>query len=433
MSNKLKPFRKFSQSSGNEPEVPIETGIFSNQDELSQEDIQKLSDKYILQTYNRYPVTFKFGSGELLYDTNNKEYIDFQSGIAVTNLGHCEPDLIEAMRDQADRLFHASNLYYSDLQAKLAEALIVNTFPGKVFFCNSGTEANEAAFKLMRRWGVSRNIDKPVVLALKGSFHGRTLASMSMTGQSSIHDGFGELAPYVDFIEPNDEDSIVIMFEKYEGRVCGLIMELIQGEGGIRPLSSSFVQLARKLTEETNSLLVIDEIQTGMGRTGKLFCFEHFGFYPDAFTMAKALGNGFPIGAMIVAEPFEGVLSKGFHGSTFGGNPIACAVAYETLKTILSRELLESSEEVSGYLFRRLESMKAKYPFILDVRGRGFHIGVELKDPSRPVVELALKKGLVVNSTANTVIRIMPPINLRMEYAEKGLNILEDALKEVYA
>jgi acetylornithine/N-succinyldiaminopimelate aminotransferase len=432
MSNKLKPFRKHSHNN-DLPDVPMETGIFNNNDELNQEEIQNLSNQYILQTYNRYPVTFKFGTGELLYDTNNKEYIDFQSGIAVTNLGHCEPDLIEVIRDQADRLFHASNLYYSDLQAKLAQALIVNSFPGKVFFCNSGTEANEAAFKLMRRWGITRNIDKPVVLALKGSFHGRTLASMSMTGQSSIRDGFGELVPYVDFVEPNDEDSLMILFEKYEGRVAGLIMELIQGEGGVKPLHSSFVQLARKLTEETNSLLVIDEIQTGMGRTGKLFCFEHFGFYPDAFTLAKALGNGVPIGALIVAEPFVEVLGKGFHGSTFGGNPIACAVGLETIKIILSRELLESSEEVSNYIFRRLESMKSKYSFITDVRGRGFHIGLELKEASRPVVELALKKGLVVNSTANTVIRIMPPINLRMEYAEKGLNLLEESLKEIYA
>ncbi|GBF49719.1 acetylornithine aminotransferase [Leptospira ryugenii] len=393
------------------------------------DETKQLTDKYLLGNYNRYPVSFSYGVGELLFDSDNKAYIDFQSGIAVTNLGHGEADIIEAIRLQADKIMHSSNLYYSHEQAKLAEVIIENSAPGKVFICNSGTEANEAAFKLMRRHGLSKNLEHPVIFALEGSFHGRSTGSMSMTGNSSIRDGFGDLVPDVYFIKPNDEDSLVTMFEKYGERVSGLIMELIIGEGGIIPLSQSFVNLARKLTEETNSLLVFDEIQTGMGRTGKLFCFEHYGFPPDAFTLAKGLGSGFPIGALVIADEYADLLGKGMHGSTFGGNHLACAVAYETFRLILSRNILESVETLSTLFFQRLGAMKQLYPIVKDVRGRGLHIGLELTLPSRPIVEECLRKGLVVNSTANTVIRIMPPLNISLERATEGLDILESVIK----
>ncbi|BDA79447.1 acetylornithine aminotransferase [Leptospira kobayashii] len=393
------------------------------------QETKELTEKYLLNTYNRYPVAFKYGVGELLFDQDNKEYIDFQSGISVTNLGHGEADIIEALREQSDRIFHSSNLYYSEEQAKLAQVIIENSFPGKVFLCNSGTEANEAAFKLIRRHGINKNLEKPVVLALHSSFHGRTFSSMTMTGNSSIREGFGELAADVHFVTPNDQQSLISAFDKYGENIAGLIMELIIGEGGIIPMSQGFVNLARKLTEETNSLLVFDEIQTGMGRTGKMFCFEHYGFAPDAFTLAKALGSGFPIGAMIVSDEYAPLIGKGMHGTTFGGNHLACAVAYETFKVILSRNILEHVETLSVNMFQRLENMKANSSLIKEVRGRGLHIGLELTLPSRPIVEECLKRGLVVNSTANNVIRIMPPLTISNEKASEGLDILESVLK----
>lgn len=401
----------------------------TNETKSMLEDIKLLSDKYLLNTYNKYPVTFQYGVGEMLYDQDNKAYIDFQSGIAVTNLGHGEADIIEAIRIQSDKIMHSSNLYYSEGQAKLAQVIIENSAPGKVFICNSGTEANEAAFKLMRKHGIAKNLMKPVILALDGSFHGRSTASMSMTGNSSIREGFGDLVPDIHFITPNDEDSLISAFDNYGENVCGLMMELIIGEGGIIPMTQSFVNLARKLTEETNSLLIFDEIQTGMGRTGKMFCFEHYGFAPDAFTLAKALGSGFPIGALVVAEEYTGLLGRGAHGSTFGGNPLACAVAYETFRIILSRNLLEGIETISTNMFQRLETMKSLYPIVKEVRGKGLHIGLDLNVPSRPIVEECLRRGLVVNSTANSVIRIMPPLTISLEKAAEGMDILESVLK----
>ncbi len=395
------------------------------------EEIKTLSDKYVLNTYNRYPIAFTYGVGETLFDQDNKEYIDFLSGIAVSNLGHGEADLIEALRNQADKLIHSSNLYYSEEQGKLAEVIIENSIPGKVFFCNSGTEANEAAFKLMRRHGIAKNQDRPIILALQGSFHGRTFSAMTMTGNTSIREGFGELAPDIHFIEPNNEESLISAFEQYGEQISGLIMELILGEGGIKPLSQSFVNLARKLTEEANALLVFDEIQTGMGRTGKLFCFEHYGLYPDAFTLAKALGSGFPIGALVVGVEHESVLGRGMHGSTFGGNHLACAVAYETFRIILSRNLLQHVSELSEQMFGSLKRIMTETGKIKEVRGRGLHIGVELYSESRPVVEECLRRGLIVNSTATTVIRIMPPLVTSMEKASSGLDILESVLKEM--
>ncbi|WCL48634.1 aspartate aminotransferase family protein [Leptospira sp. GIMC2001] len=401
-----------------------------NLTELSFKEVKDLTEKYIIDTYNRYPIGFRYGVGETLFDLNDKPYIDFQCGISVTNLGHGEADIIETLRNQADKLFHTSNLYYSEQQAKLAETIINHSFPGKVFFCNSGTEANEAAFKLMRKHAHQSSINDPVILALKGSFHGRTTSSMSMTGQKSIREGFGDLVPGVHFVTENDEDSLVDAFEQYGDRIAGIIMEPILGEGGIHPLSVSFVETARKLTHETGALLIFDEIQTGMGRTGKMFCFEHFGFAPDAFTLAKALGSGFPIGALIVSDEHSTILGRGDHGSTFGGNHLACAIAYETFRVIQSRDILTNVETTAEYCIQRLQSIGQKNKLIKDIRGRGLHIGVELTIPSRQVAEKCLINGLVINATANTVLRIMPPINITQEKMEEGLDILEKTLEE---
>jgi acetylornithine/N-succinyldiaminopimelate aminotransferase len=392
------------------------------------QDIKERSEKYLLGNYTKYDVAFKYGVGEFLFDSENKKYIDFHSGISVTNLGHSEADIIDALREQSDRIFHSTNLYYSDEASRLAEALIVNSFPGKVYFCNSGTEANEAAFKLARRYAISKDIEKPVMICMKQSFHGRTIASMSMTGQEKIREGYGELLSGFEYVNINNEKELIAAFDKHEGSVAGLIMELIIGEGGIIPATQSYVDLARKLTEESDSLLIFDEIQTGMGRTGKLFCCENYGVIPDAMTLGKALGSGFPIGALVISEDFETVLGPGSHGSTFGGNHLATFVAFETLKIIYGREILDNVNGISVFLFNRLKTLQTQYPIIKEVRGVGLHIGVDFTIPSKTIAYDCLKEGLVVNSTADTVIRLMPPLNIGIERVDEAMNIFEKVI-----
>ena len=393
---------------------------------LSFEEIKEKSDKYLLGNYRRQPIAFYFGQGEYLYDTSNKRYIDFFSGIAVTNLGHGEADITEAIRDQADRIIHTSNHYYNQEQALLAEALIEHSFPGKVYLCNSGTEANEAAIKLARRHG--QKTDASIIVSLYNGFHGRSTGAMAMTGQSKIHEGFGPLMPGFEFIDANDTGALSSIFERKSDDICALILELIQGEGGIHPLDQEFVQMARKLTKENDALLILDEIQTGMGRTGKLFAYEHYNIVPDAMTLAKALGSGFPIGALIIGEKYEGLLETGMHGSTFGGNHLGARVAFETLKTIMTREILDHTNALSEYFFRRLNLLKTGCKRIKEVRGLGLHIGIELNDSGADVVELAREKGLIINCTAGNVIRIMPPLIVSLDVAAEGLDILSSIL-----
>lgn len=394
-------------------------------------EIQAKSEKYVLGNYSRYPVCFEYGVGDYLFDINGKQYIDFQCGIAVTNLGHAEADVIDALREQADKLFHTSNLFYSKEQAELAEVLIQHSFPGKVFFCNSGTEANEAAFKLVRKYAVMRGISNPIVLSLKGSFHGRTFGAMCLTGQAKIHEGFGELIPGIDYIQENDGIHLETMFEKYKGRIAGVFAEPILGEYGVLPLEESFLFKLRKLTEQEKAILVFDEIQTGIGRTGKLFCFQHFNFAPDVMTLAKGLGNGFPIGAVVIGEKFTEYLPAGAHGSTFGGNHLATRVAYETLRVILTRDILANVPALSEYIVRRLKVIQSKYPkLIKEIRGRGLHIGIELTQNSKPIVQKCLENGLILNSTNERFIRIMPPLNTSIERIHEAMEIFEKVLGE---
>lgn len=396
---------------------------------LSLEEIREKTDKYLLGTYRRAPVAFYFGQGEYLYDSENNAYLDFLCGISVTNLGHGEADLIEAVRDQADRVMHTSNLFYNQEQALLAEALVEHSFPGKVFLCNSGTEANEAALKLARRNGKSIS-DTPVILALENSFHGRTTGAMALTGQEKIRQGFGPLLEGMVHIPPNDMEALESAFDQYEGRISGMIMELVQGEGGIQPMDQEFVSRARELTKAHKALLILDEIQTGMGRTAKLFAYEHYRIQPDAMTLAKALGGGLPIGAMIVAEEYSHLLEAGMHGSTFGGNHVVARAAYENLRIIMGREVLKNAEGLSDFFFRRLRLLQQECSLVKDVRGIGLHIGVELNDHGPEVVRRCLEEKLLVNCTAGHVIRIMPPLNLGLDSASEGLDIFERVVRE---
>lgn len=400
----------------------------SFQEPLSFAEIREKTERYVLDTYRRAPVAFYFGQGETLYDTEQKPYLDFLSGIAVTNLGHGEADIVEAIRTQAERLMHTSNLFYNEEQARLAEVLVEHTFPGKAFFCNSGTEANEAAFKLARAHGQKHRDGSHRVLALEGSFHGRTAASMSLTGQEKIRTGFGPLVPGVEHVAPNDLEALENAISA-GADPCALFVELVQGEGGVRPLDKSYVREARELCSQNDVLFIVDEVQTGIGRTGKLFAFEHFDIEPDALTLAKGLGDGFPIGAMIVADKHAPLLSKGMHGSTFGGNHLACRVAFETLRIIIGRELLAQVDAVSEYMFRRLNALKTSVKAIVDVRGMGLLIGIELDRPGAELVDECRDRGLLINCTAERVLRLLPPLTLSLEKAAEGLDILETEIR----
>ncbi|TGK38978.1 acetylornithine transaminase [Leptospira andrefontaineae] len=389
---------------------------------------KELSDKYLLDLFNRYPVAFRYGVNELLFDQNNKQYIDFLAGVAVTNLGHSDPDIIEAIRNQIDKLMHTSNWFYSEEASRLAELLVLNTFPGKVFLCNSGTEAIEAAFKLARAYAEQKQVHDPVIISLHKSFHGRSVSGISLTGQKKLHTGFGKLLEGIEFVTPNNEEELVDVFEKFAGRVVAFIAEPILGESGIIPLNHGYMNLVRELTLENEALLILDEIQTGFGRTGTMFAFETYGFSPDVMVLAKGLGSGFPIGALIVAEKYQNVLAKGTHGTTYGGNHLGAAIAYETIRIMQTRDVLANVNSCSEIAFSRLNQMKQKNKIIKEIRGKGLHIGVELTVPSRPIAELCLEKGLIVNATGDTVIRIMPPLTISVQYLNEGLDILESVL-----
>ncbi|MCS7204371.1 MAG: aspartate aminotransferase family protein [Leptospiraceae bacterium] len=395
---------------------------------LSFEEIKAKTEKYILNTYQRFPVAFYYGQGAYVYDSNNKQYIDFLSGISVTNLGHAESSILQAIEEQSNRIIHSSNLFYSEEQALLAEVLVENSFPGKVFFCNSGTEANEAAIKFARLYGQKQKNGAEILVSLERSFHGRTFGALSITGNEKVRKGLGSLLPNVKIIPPNIE-ILERVFEEHQDDICGIFLEPIQGEAGIYPLSKNFLQRARELTKETKSLLIFDEIQCGIGRTGHLFAFQYYDIEPDVITLAKGLGNGFPIGAMIVKEEFADVFVPGIHGSTFGGNHLACRVAFETIKIFLTTDILDNVRGLSEYFFKRLYILKSQFDFIKEIRGVGLMFGIELNRPCRDVVMKCLENGLIVNCTAENVIRILPPLNIDLELANEGLNLLQKSLE----
>ena len=397
---------------------------------LSFEQIKELDEKYVLPTYGRMPVAFRYGSGEFLYDAEGVEYIDFLSGIAVNNVGHSHADIIEGLNRQADLLWHTSNLFYNQQQAQLARAMIEITFPGKVFFCNSGTEANEAALKMMRAHGFAQSPKRYKIIGLKGSFHGRSIGSMSVTGQSKIQDGFGPLLPEVDFIEPNDIEGLE---RAITDEVAGIILEPVLGEGGVLPLTKEFLERARELCDEQGALLVFDEIQIGMGRSGYYYAYQKYGVFPDLLTTAKGLGAGFPIGAVIVADKHANILAAGQHGTTFGGNHLATAVAYEVIRLIESSKILTSVKSISQFLFTELEKLKQKYPIISEIRGVGLLIGIVMQEgtEARKLVAAALDEKLVVGRAGENVLRLAPPLILREVTAKRALERLDKLFSQM--
>lgn len=392
--------------------------------------LAKDDKKYLFQNYgDRFPVCFVRGEGSILFDQDNKRYVDFLSGIAVSSLGYGHPALTRALHAQIDRVMHTSNYFLNKEQIEAAKLLSENTFAGKTLFVNSGAEASEAAIKLARRYGKTISPDCYHIITFTGSFHGRTYGSMSATGQDKIKKGFEPLLPGFITLPFNDFGKLRAELEN-NGGVCAVMTELVQGESGINIADRAFIQNAAKLCKEKKVLLIIDEVQTGIGRTGKFCAYQHYGIKPDMLTFAKGLGAGIPIGALHAKEKLASLFEKGSHGTTFGGNHLACAAAVAALRTIGKKSFLENVSRKGEYIRERLKKSAASIPFIKEIRGLGLHIGIELDRPGADLVKRALELGLVINCTSERIVRIMPPLTIDMKTIKEGLDILERVFKE---
>jgi predicted acetylornithine/succinylornithine family transaminase len=390
----------------------------------------RLEGEYIIPTYKRQPVMFVRGKGKYLWDRNGKRYLDFFAGLSVCNLGHGHPEIIKAIKLQLNRLVHVSNIYYMPAQIKLAKMLIEKSFgKGKVFFSNSGGEANECAIKIARKWGkAGKGKTRHEIIVFKNSFHGRTLATLAATGQKKFHKGFEPLVPGFKYAEFNDIRSVKKLINS---GTCAVIVEPVQGEGGVYPASREFLNELRKLCNRNKLLLIFDEIQCGLGRTGKLFAYQYYNVKPDVITLAKSISNGLPLGVTAVSGKFAEILGAGDHGSTFGGNIISCTAAIEVLNLIDGR-LLKNVDRLSKYFFKQLSILKTKYPFIKEIRGRGFMIGLELSIEGKDIVKKCLENGLVLNCTQGKVIRFLPSFVITREDIDKAVNILNSVFRRLH-
>ena len=392
---------------------------------MTNADLIALTQAHELGVYARYPAAFVRGAGCRLLDADGKAYLDLFAGLAVTNLGHAHPAIVQAIQEQAARLLHVSNLYYTQPKARLLELLCARSFADRVFLSNSGAEANEAALKIARRYGSGRRGGRYEIIATHGSFHGRTFATLTATGQEKHRVGFDPLLPGIRLAPFGDVEALA---REITDRTIAVMLEPIQGEGGVVVPAPGFLREVRELCDRHELLLILDEVQTGIGRTGKLFAHEHAGITPDILTLAKALGSGLPIGATLARAEVAGEMGPGSHGSTFGGNPVACAAAIRTLEVLLDGGVLENCGAVGPYLGERLRRIAASCGAVRGVRGLGLMWGMELDRPARPVVEACLQEGLVINVTAERVLRFVPPLIISRAEIDEGCAILERVL-----
>lgn len=381
---------------------------------MSEKDVIKRYARYVMQTYARQPIVLKEGKGAVVKDVNGREYIDCVAGIAVNNVGHCHPKVVSAIKEQVGQLIHTSNLYYSGMQAQLAEKIAELTPMDSVFFCNSGTEAVEAALKLARKAS-----SKEGFVAAEGSFHGRTLGALSITYKERYRKPFEPLIPGAKFVPYNDVDAIQ---DAITNETAAVILEPIQGESGVCIPSDDYLRAVRDVCDDTGTLLILDEIQTGFGRTGKWFAFEHYGIEPDMMTMAKALGGGFPIGAMCAKEDIAKNFQIGDHASTFGGNPLACAAALGAISAMEEEKLVERAKKLGTYFMQKLRDLRHEY--ITEIRGKGLMIGMELSIDGNIIVDMAREKGVLINCISDNVIRIVPPLVITGRQIDKVVEVL---------
>jgi predicted acetylornithine/succinylornithine family transaminase len=391
-------------------------------------DIIADSHKYHMNTYSRQPLVLVKGRGTKVYDSDGREYIDFVSGVAVCNLGHCHPRVVVALQKQAQRLMHVSNHFHNEPQINLAKLLVANSFADKVFFCNSGTEAVEAAIKIARKY--ARDVlkqDRFEIITMRGAFHGRTYGSLSATAQEKFHKGFEPIVPGFRYVPFNDIAAVEGALNEH---TCAVLVEPIQGEGGVIIPAPSYLKELRALCDKNNMLLMLDEIQTGLGRTGKLYGYDHAGITPDVMMLAKGLGGGMPIGALLATDKVSQAFTPGTHGSTFGGNPLACAAAIASIEALLEDNIIIPNVALLGvYFLQGLGKLKQKHSFVRDVRGQGLLIGMELDMPGKDIVSACLREGLLINCTMDTVLRFMPPLII----TEEEIDLLITTLDRIFA
>jgi acetylornithine/N-succinyldiaminopimelate aminotransferase len=393
---------------------------------MNNAEIVELTHRNLVDVYGCLPIAFVRGHGAYLYDADGNRFLDFFCGLAVTSLGHGNPRVVRAIKEQAEKLTHVSNVFHTEPTARLTERLANRFGGGKVFLANSGAEANEAAIKLARRWGSNAGNGRYEILATLGSFHGRTLATLSATGQEKYHQGFQPLMPGFRLLPFDD---LAALDRARHDETVAVMVEPIQGEGGVVMPRPDYLKRLREFCDRNKMLLILDEVQTGTGRTGRFFAYEYAGIKPDIVTLAKALGGGLPIGAMIARPEIASSFTPGTHGSTFGGNPVACAAAVAVMDALDQDGVLENATSVGAYILERLRNFAKSCDRIAEVRGLGMIIGVVLKHDTRPIVDACIKDRLLVNGTAGNVLRLLPPLNLTREEADAGLNIIENALR----
>ena len=389
-------------------------------------EIKDMANKYIINTYGERPISIVRGEGAYVWDAEGKRYLDFVAGIATNNVGHCHPRVVEAIVDQARKLMHVSNLYYIEPQAKLAKRLVELSFADKCFFCNSGAEANEAAIKLARKYS-KENVgeEKFEIITMLKSFHGRTMATITATGQPKYHKGFEPMSPGFKYVPFND---LKALEDALTENTCAIMVEPIQAEGGINIPIEDYLSGIRDLCDRKKLVLIFDEVQTAMGRLGELFGYQVYDVEPDIMTMAKALGGGAPIGCMATKDHIAESLTPGSHASTFGGNPLVCSAALASLNTIVDERLSENALRIGAYLVEKLSALKEKYPAIKEVRGRGLLVGMELNVEGKELVSKCMEAGLILNCIGAGIIRFAPPLIIGEEHVDEALPIIEKAL-----
>jgi len=391
--------------------------------------LMALSEQYIANTYARYPILLVRGKGTRVWDLEGEEYLDFVSGLAVCNLGHCHPKVVKAIQDQAEKLIHVSNFYYIEPQIQLASLLCKHSFADKVFFCNSGAEANEGAMKLARKYAKEKiSKDRHEIITMERSFHGRTLATLTATGQEKFHKGYEPLMPGFKYVPFND---IRAVKNAMDSKTCAVMLEPIQGEGGVNCPSEGYLKALREICDEKGLLLIFDEVQVGMGRTGKLFAYEHDGVEPDMLTLAKSLAGGVPIGALLIKKGIADSFKPGDHASTFGGNPLATAAGVAALTTILEEGMLENCQKMGDHFLSQLEEIRGKFPFVKEVRGKGLILGMELKIDGSSIVNEMLKKKILINCTMGNVLRFLPPLIVTKEEIDRVVKALEEVFRGI--
>ncbi|WP_027340670.1 aspartate aminotransferase family protein [Halonatronum saccharophilum] len=396
---------------------------------MNKSEILQADKNYFMNVFGeRFPVVIEKGEGVYLYDNEGNEYLDFVAGIAVNALGYNYPEFTEGIKEQVEKVLHASNLYYFEIQAKLSKILIENSCADKVFYSNSGAEANEGAIKLAKKYFKEKGKDRWEIITAKKSFHGRTLTTVAATGQPKYQKPYQPIPGGFVHVEYNNLEAVR---EAITDNTAAIMVEPIQGEGGVHPADKGYLKGLREICDREGILLIFDEIQTGIGRTGSLFAYQEYGVEPDILSLAKALGNGMPIGAFLAKDEVAKAFNPGDHGSTFGGNPLACQAAYLTLKIILENNLLEDVKEMSTYMQKRLVELKDKYSFIKELRGMGLILGLELEVEGIDIVKKALGEGLLVLTAGKKVLRFLPPLIINKDNVDKAIKILDKVFAEI--